>query len=138
MVSLTRLCVGVGLYVAYLLGIIFVVLPYSVPLYLVLLIGGVIALLVTMQKGWLTRPGNYNRLMQSGVDARATILEMKDTGITLNNDPFVKIRLRIEPPGGPAYEKQLRVAVSRIGIPAVGDTLNVRIDPNKPQDVIIP
>ena len=138
MVSVTRLIAGITLYMAYLLGIIFVVLPYSISLYLVLLFAGVIALLVTMQQGWLTRPGNYNRLMQSGVDAPATILEMKDTGITLNNSPYVRLRLRIQPAGGPAYEKSMHVAVSRINFPSVGDSLTVRIDPHKPQDVIIP
>ena len=138
MVSLTRMFVGLGLYLAYLFGIIFVVLPYSISLYLVLLVAGVIAFLVTMQKGWLTRPGNYDRLMQHGIEARATILEMKDTGITLNNSPFIKLRLRIEPPDGPAYEKSMSVGVSRINFPSVGDTLSVRIDPQKPRDVIIP
>jgi hypothetical protein len=63
---------------------------------------------------------------------------MKDTGITLNNSPYVQLRLRVEPPGNPPYEKTMHAAVSRIAFPSVGDTLAVRLDPNKPQDVIIP
>ena len=136
MYSMTRLVVGVVVYIAYLLAIM-LTLQYSVLLYLVLLFAGVAVLLVAFYSGWLTRPGNYNRLMKNGLEASAEILEMKDTGVTINNNPYVRLKLRVHPDGQPAYETSIGELVSRIAFPSVGDTLKVRYDPAKPQDVIV-
>ncbi len=138
MFSMTRMLVGIAIYMAYLLGIIFLVLPQSPLLFIVLLFVGVAALLVVTYTGWLTTPGDYRRLMAQGVDADAQILEMKDTGVTVNNNPYVNLRLRVQPPGQPAYETKVRMLVSRIAFPSVGDTIRVKYDPAKPQDVIVP
>ena len=136
MYSMPRIVVGVVVYIAYLLAIM-LTLQYSIVLYLVLLFAGVAVLLVCLSTGWLMRPGNYNRLMQHGVEAPATVLEMKDTGVTVNNSPYVKMKLRVQPDGQQAYETSTRVLVSRLSIPHVGDTIKVRYDPAKPQDLIV-
>jgi Protein of unknown function (DUF3592) len=137
MYSVTRMLIGVAVYVVYLVAIT-AALNYSVVLYLVLLIAGIALLFLSIATGWLTKPGNYNRLMTNGVEAPATILEMQDTGVTVNKSPYVKMRLRVQPAGQPAYETGVKVLVSRLSIPGVGDTLQVRYDPAKPQDVILP
>ena len=137
MFSPTRMFIGVALYIAYLLAIM-VTLNYSIVLYLVLLFAGVAALLVSMSQGWLTTPGNYKRLMASGIEAPATILEMKDTNMTLNNSPYVRLKLRVQPDALPAFETTINVLVSRIAVPSVGDTIKVRYDPARPKDVIVP
>ncbi len=138
MFSMSRMLIGIGLYMAFLLGIIFFVLPQSPGMFIVLLFAAVAGLLVAMYTGVLTTPGDYRRLMANGVDADAKILEMKDTGMTVNNDPYVRLRLRVQPPGGAPYETNLRILVSRIAFPSVGDTIRVKYDPAKPQDVIVP
>ena len=75
--------------------------------------------------------------MKNGLEASAEILEMKDTGVTINNNPYVRLKLRVQPDGQPAYETSIGELVSRIAFPSVGDTLKVRYDPAKPQDVIV-
>ena len=137
MFSPTRMVIGVAAYIAYLLAIM-LTLNYSVVLYLLLLFAGVAVLLVSMSKGWLTTPGNYKRLMAGGIEAPATIMEMKDTNMTLNNSPYVRLKLRVQPAASPAYETTINVLVSRIAFPSVGDTIKVRYDPAKPTDVIVP
>jgi Protein of unknown function (DUF3592) len=136
MYSVTRMLIGVSVYVVYLVAIT-AALNYSVVLYLVLLIAGIALLFLSIATGWLTKPGNYNRLMTKGVEAPATILEMHDTGVTVYKSPYVKMRLRVQPAGHPAYETGVKVLVSRLSIPGVGDTLQVRYDPAKPTDVIV-
>ncbi len=138
MFSVTRLLVICAIYLAYLFGIIFIVLPTgNLGLYLVLLFVGVGLFLLVMFTGWGTTSGKYKWLMHNGRDANATILEMKDTGITLNKSPYVSFRLRVEPTDAAPYEAKVRAFVSRIAIPRVGDTVRVKYDAEKPQHVII-
>ena len=139
MYSMTRLFIGVAIYLIYLFGIIALLMVTGNPLlFLVLLFVGVGVFILVTSTGWLTTPGSYRRIMQRGEDADATILAMKDTGITINKNPYVDLRLRVQPAGRPAYEVSTKVVVSRLAIPRVGDTLKVKFDPNKPQDVIVP
>ena len=138
MVSLRRTFFGLGLYTAY----IFAILPFaqsrSEPgLYLLLLAIGSAVFLGAMFSGFLTTPGNYRRLMKTGVEAEATILAVSDTGVTINKNPYVKLRLRVQPIGLPAYEVEVKTMVSRVAIPRPGDGVRVKFDPNKPQDVIV-
>ena len=135
---MNRLFIGVGIYLLYLFGIIaLLMLTNNVLLFLVLLFAGVGALLWATSSGFLTTGGNYKRLIEYGEDAQATVLAMKDTGITINKDPYVSVRLRVQPAGQPAYETNMRVAVSRLAIPRVGDTVQVKFDPKKPKDLIV-
>ena len=90
-----------------------------------------------MFSGFLTTPGNYRRLMKTGVEADATILAISDTGVTINKNPYVKLRLRVEPMGMAAYETEVKAMVSRLSIPGPGDSVRVKFDPNKPEDVIV-
>jgi hypothetical protein len=74
-------------------------------------------------------------LMRSGVKGVGTITDVRDTGITLNNNPRVTIVMRIEPfDGSPAVERQKSVTVSRVQIPQVGARYPAwfdRADPDK-------
>jgi hypothetical protein len=63
------------------------------------------------------------------------VLAVDDTGVTINNNPRVRLRFRIEPVDGvlPPYEATKTATVSRIEIPRVGDRFPVWIDPADPQ-----
>lgn len=138
MVSLTRFLIILGIYLAYLFAIIyFLSVSGNVTLYIILLVLGVGLLLLVMYTGWGTTSGKYKWLMHNGRDAEATILTMKDTGITLNNSPYVSFRLRVEPAGAAPFEVGVRAFVSRIAIPDVGDRVKVKYDPDNPQRVIM-
>ncbi len=138
MISLRRIFFGMGLYAAYIFAIIALAEPRRNPtLYIVLLAAGSALFLWAMFSGWLTTPGNYRRIKANGVEAQATILAISDTGVTINKNPYVKLRLRVQPMGMMAYETDVKAMVSRIAIPRPGDGVRVKFDPNKPEDVIV-
>ncbi|MBK8312012.1 MAG: hypothetical protein IPL04_14990 [Chitinophagaceae bacterium] len=39
---------------------------------------------------------NTNRLQKTGISARATIIEVNDTGVTVNNSPQIKLKLELK------------------------------------------
>jgi hypothetical protein len=138
MISLPRIFISLALYGAYIFAIIAIAEPRNNPaLYLLLLAAGSALFLWGMFSGFLTTPGNYRRIKAHGIEADATILAISDTGVTLNKNPYVKLRLRVEPMGMPAYETEVKAMVSRVAIPRPGDGVRVKFDSSKPEDVIV-
>lgn len=78
-------------------------------------------------------------VLGTGTPATATVVRLIDTGITINDNPVVEFVLRVELPGGPAYEARTRALVSRLDVPAVqpGRSLPVKYDPQQPSRVAI-
>jgi len=74
-------------------------------------------------------------LMRSGVKGIGTIVAVEDTGVTINDNPRVVIRMRIEPVDGSAgVERSKKVTVSRVGVPRPGERYPAwfdRADPGK-------
>ncbi|MFN8595530.1 MAG: hypothetical protein U0559_05015 [Anaerolineae bacterium] len=58
-------------------------------MYLMLLAAGGSLFLWSMFSGFLTTPGGYRRIKANGVEAAATILSIRDTGVTINKNPYV-------------------------------------------------
>jgi hypothetical protein len=50
-------------------------------------------------------------LQQTGLPARATILEIWDTGMTINNDPVIGLRIEVTPDGRPPYIATIKKAL---------------------------
>lgn len=82
---------------------------------------------------------NANRLQKIGIPGKATILEVKDTGVTINNNPQVKLMLEVKNSFGQKYTTQCRVLVSRINpnMFMPGMEVPVKIDPRNEQNVVI-
>lgn len=81
-----------------------------------------------------------NRLLKTGAAAQATVLEVWDTGVTVNQNAIqVGLKLRVSPPDGPPYETSARTFVSRLnpGVYRPGMLLNVRYDPKNPNKVAV-
>jgi hypothetical protein len=78
-------------------------------------------------------------LFQNGVAANARILDLADTGWTVNESPMVRLRLQVLPPGGEPYETELKTAINRLEIAnfQVGKIIPVNYDPADPQNVAI-
>lgn len=90
----------------------------------VLSLGSMLASLVI---GWMT-----NRSLRShGRPARATLLEIRDTGTTVNQNPLAHLKLRVEPEDMPAFEAETEQVIGRLQIPQFqpGVKLAVRYDP---------
>lgn len=82
---------------------------------------------------------NANRLQKTGLPGKARILEVKDTGVTINNNPQVKLILEVKNSLGQKYQAQCRVLVSRINPWAYqpGMEVPVKIDPKNEQNVVL-
>jgi hypothetical protein len=70
-------------------------------------------------------------LMANGQAGSATITAVRDTGVTVNDDPTVEIDLDVSLAGGEPYAVTHRQTISRIAIPSFqpGATVPVRVDP---------
>lgn len=82
---------------------------------------------------------NANRLQKIGLPGKARILEVRDTGVTINNNPQVKLILEVKSSLGQTYQAQTRVMVSRINPWAYqpGMEVAVKIDPANEQNVVL-
>jgi hypothetical protein len=75
-----------------------------------------------------------------GEPARATVLQVWDTGISVGNDPVIGLRLRVERPGHSPYDAVIgKSLVSRVHIPQFqpGSHVQVKVDPKDPARVAL-
>jgi hypothetical protein len=73
-------------------------------------------------------------LMASGSRGVGTVLNVQDTGMTVNDNPRVKMTFRIEPlDGSAAFEARKTSTVSRVAIPRTGDRYPVWYDAGDPE-----
>ena len=69
-------------------------------------------------------------LMQSGSKGVGTVVSVRDTGMTVNDNPRVEMVFRVEPlDGSPAMDLTKKTTVSRVEIPRQGDRYPVWYDP---------
>jgi hypothetical protein len=61
-------------------------------------------------------------LMATGSKGIGTVVNVQDTGVTMNDNPRVKLTFRIDPiDGSPPFEATKKATVSRVEIPRAGD-----------------
>ena len=79
------------------------------------------------------------RLMATGRQGTATVTGIRDTGLTVNENPQVELDLQVSVDGGAPYAVTHRQVVSRVAIPAFqpGATVPVRVDPADPHTLLI-
>ncbi len=73
------------------------------------------------------------------LDARAEILEMGETGTYINNQPKIRFKFHVDSPVHPPCEvvhKQV-LPLTALSHFQVGKTVNVKINPDDPQDLMI-
>jgi len=82
---------------------------------------------------------NASRLQKTGLPGTARIIEVKDTGVTINNNPQVKLILEVKNNFGQKYNTECRVLVSRInpGAYLPGMEIPVKIDPKNEMNVVV-
>lgn len=80
-----------------------------------------------------------NRLQKTGISGKATIKEVRDTGVTINNSPQVKLVLDVKNSFGQIYTTTVRTLVSRLqpNLYQPGMVVPVKIDPKNENIVII-
>jgi hypothetical protein len=69
-------------------------------------------------------------LFQTGAKGAGTVVQVRDTGTTINDNPRVNMTFRIEPlDGSAAFDVTKKATVSRVEIPRQGDRYPVWYDP---------
>ncbi len=78
-------------------------------------------------------------VLQTGVSAPAVILSVQDTGVTMNDNPQARIRLRVMPMGGDAFEAEVTQIVGRFQVAMLvpNASVMVKYDPNDKTKVAI-
>jgi uncharacterized protein YceK len=76
-------------------------------------------------------------LHTTGALAQAKILDIADTGWTVNDDPVISFALEVYPEGKEPYRAQTKIVISRVHIPQFqpGAVVPVRIDLKNPSRV---
>ena len=79
------------------------------------------------------------RLMAAGRQGSATVTALRDTGVTVNDNPQVELDLDVAVEGMPIYPVTHRQVISRLAIAGFqpGATVPVRVDPQDPRTLII-
>ena len=85
------------------------------------------------------RTAMKDRLHDIGLEGKATILSIEQTGMWINNNPVAVLKLRIQLDGYPPYEVRHRETVPAVAVGRLtsGDTLPVKVDPNRPSHYVI-
>ena len=78
-------------------------------------------------------------LILHGLPGTAVVNSISDTGITINNSPVIRLHVTVTPQNGMPYAATVSQEVSRLEAPAswIGRVVQVRIDPNKPQRLVV-
>ncbi len=78
-----------------------------------------------------------NSLMTAGGRGVGTLVNVRDTGMTINDNPRVKMTLRVEPLDGTgAFDAEKTATVSRVRVPQVGSRYPVFYDQADHSDFI--
>jgi hypothetical protein len=80
------------------------------------------------------------RLQASGVAASARVVEIWDTGITVNQDPVIGMKVEVTRADGSTYSATIpKSLISRLDVPRFqpGAVVDVRIDPQDPAKVAL-
>lgn len=59
------------------------------------------------------------QLLATGEPAQARVLQLQDTGTTVNDNPQIEVLLEVRPANRPPYQVQTQCFVSRLRIPQV-------------------
>lgn len=76
-------------------------------------------------------------LNQIGIPAVAKVLSIQDTGELVNYDPMVILKLEVTPQTGVPFETTAKTIVSKIAIPRVGDTINIKYSPTDLTSIVV-
>ncbi len=113
------------------------ILGTAVPIIILTIVIIVVAMIFVRR---LTGNTAANRqLMATGETAQATVLQMSDTGMRINDNPRVSLLLEVHPANRPAYQVEIKQVISMLQASQYqpGQQLEVKIDPADPKKVVI-
>ncbi len=92
-----------------------------------------------MVRGLNQQVANSNRILTTGVPATAKVLQLQDTGTTVNDNPMARILLEVQSQNQAPYQALVQMIVPRLKLAQVqpGMTVTVRVDPTDPSKVAL-
>jgi hypothetical protein len=77
--------------------------------------------------------------IKNGITAEAEVLEVRDTGTTINDDPQIALLLEVRPALGAVFQTELRTLVSRLEVSQYrpGCKAVVLYDPADPRRIVL-
>ena len=84
--------------------------------------------------------GAQKKLLQSGQEAPAQILQVADTGLSLGDSDLsfvVRLTLWVKPLNGEPFQAQVETSVSRAAVPREGDRVRVKFDAQHRDKVVL-
>jgi hypothetical protein len=104
-----------------------------VPTAVVLGLVGAVCLTV----GW--RAARKDRLHETGLKGEATIVGLEQSGLWMNENPYVRLELVVHVPGHPEYEVKHGEIVPQIALGRLtnGASLPIKVDPDRPSHLLV-
>src|SRR6266545_3125548 len=94
------------------------------------LLPGPFAVRVGVMGMFKSKKKKAEELFATGSKGAGTVVQVQDTGMTVNDNPRIKMTFRVEPlDGSPAFDTTKTTTVSRVQIPRQGDRYPVWYDP---------
>ena len=106
----------------------------AVPIIVLTIVAIVVVMFVVRR---MTGPDK--QLLATGETAQATVLQISDTGMRINDNPRVSLLLEVRPANRPAYQVEVKQVISMLQASQYqpGQLLEVKIDPNDQKKVAI-
>ena len=67
----------------------------------------------------MTGEADAQEIRKDGAPAMARVVSIRDTGITVNQDPVVAFHLLVHPDGVEAFEAEAKARIGRLDIPRI-------------------
>jgi hypothetical protein len=128
------------------IGIIGGVIGLTVGIIAAPVMGSIMTAIFVIVFGWVyfsvfrgVMGGGAKKILATGLPAQATILEVRDTGVTVNNNPQIKLILQVTPQTGMPYQAEVKLLISRLETYKYqsGMVLPVKYDPNDTSKIAI-
>jgi hypothetical protein len=103
------------------------------------ILGGVAILLLLWGRKWQKGYAEAQRIKAQGVPGQATIMSMRQTGVYVNEQPQIELRLQVQDEmyGSRQVAMKEYVPLMLLGTLSSGRPLPVKVDPANPNNVVI-
>jgi hypothetical protein len=83
--------------------------------------------------------GPNRQVLKQGVSGEATILQVGQTAVMVNNQPQAVLKLEVRVPGWEPYETEIRMVIPIVNVPQFqpGAVFPVKVDPNNRNKVVL-
>jgi hypothetical protein len=103
------------------------------------ILGGVAILLLAWGRKWQKGYAEAQRIKAQGVPGQATIMSMRQTGVSVNEQPQIELQLQVQDEMYGSRQVTLKeyVPMMLLGTLSSGRPLPVKVDPANPNNVVI-